>query len=128
MIKRMTTAGFTLIEILLFIVISSFLMTIIILSATTALQKSPSTHQQWDALQAARGCMEWFLDQRRLNGYSTLSCPSTPSTTNCNAPSGYTITASVNCTTYSSDTNYKTITVSVSGLASASLSAMIGSY
>lgn len=126
--RRVLQSGFTLIELLVFIVVSSFLMTIILLSATVALQKGPSVHHQWVGVQAVRGCMEYFLDQRRLNGYAALSCPSTPSTANCAAPAGYTLSASVACTTYSSDSNYQTITVSVSGLATTSMSVMIGSY
>lgn len=125
---RQYAAGFTLIEVLVFIVVSGLLMSTILLSATTALRESPSVHQQWVALQTARQCMEWFLDQRRLNGYAILSCPSTPSATACSAPSGYSVSTSVTCTTWNSDTEYKTITVTVSGLASASLSTQIGNF
>lgn len=120
--------GFTLIEILVFIVVSSLLMSTILLGAMTALRSAPGVHQQWVAMQTARQCMEWFLEQRRLNGYTALSCPSTPSASACSAPSGFSVSTSISCTTWNSDTSYKTITVTVSGLANASLSAQIGDY
>jgi hypothetical protein len=72
--------------------------------------------------------MEWFIDQRRLQGFAALTCPSAPAPSACAAPSGFTVTNAISCTTWNSDSNYKTITVSVSGLASASLSAQIGDY
>lgn len=120
------THGFTLVEVLIFIVVSSLLMNVILLSANTALQDSPSVRQQSLALATAEGCMEWLLDQRRLNGYASLSCPSTPATSACPLPSGYAISAAVACSTWNADTAFKTITVSVTGPASVSLSTLIG--
>jgi Tfp pilus assembly protein PilE len=120
--------GFTFIELLVFITITGMVATAIILSGVTALRKTPATQNQWVALEAASSCMEWFLNQRRINGYTALTCPSTPATTACAAPSGFTVTANVTCTTWNSDANYKTITVSVTGLSSTSLSVQIGNY
>lgn len=120
--------GFTIIEVLVFIVISSMIMSTVLLSARTALRSAPTTHQQWVALQTAQQCMEWYLNQRRLLGYSTLTCPSTPTATACSAPSGFTVSTTISCTTWNSDSNYKTITVNVSGLASLSLSTLVGQY
>lgn len=126
--RRAKAAGFTLIEVLVFIVVSSLLMTTILLSATTALNSIPAVQNQFVAIQTARQCMEWFLEQRRLNGYTALTCPSTPSASACSAPSGFTVNNTVSCTTWNTDSNYKTITVTVSGLGNASLSAQIGDY
>lgn len=120
--------GFTLIEVLVFIVVSSLLMTTIMLGAMTALRSAPSVHQQWVALQTARQCMEWYLEQRRLRGYTILTCPSTPSASACSAPAGYSVSTNIACTTWNSDSAYKTITVSVSGLAAVSLTAQVGDY
>lgn len=120
--------GFTLIELLAFIVVSSLLMSVMFLGARTTLLNTPTVHNQWVAMQTARQCMEWFLDQRRLNGYTTFSCPSTPSASACSAPAGFSVDNSVSCTTWNSDANYKTIIVTVSGLANATLSTQIGDY
>lgn len=122
------SSGFTIIEVLVFIIVTSLVMTTLLMSANTALLKSPVTHQQWRASQVAQQCMEWFLDQSRLNGYSSLSCPSTPSPSACSGPSGFSVSASIACTTWNSDSNYKTITVTVSGLANSTLSTQIGNY
>ncbi len=118
--------GFALIEAVVFIIVTGILLSTLFLSSTTALRNSPTAHQQWIALQTARQCMEWFLGQRRFNGYTALSCPSTPSSSACVVPSGFSVSTSVACTTWNGDPNYKTITVSVSGLSSASLSMQIG--
>lgn len=124
--RRRQVQGFTLIEILMFIVISSILMSVILLGANTALRHQPNTHQQWVALQVAKRCMEWFLDQKYLNGYGVLACPSTPSASACVAPSGYTVSTSIACTTWNGDSQYKTISVTVGGLASATLATQVG--
>jgi len=120
--------GFSLIEVLVFIVVTSLMMSTFLLGANTAMKNSPTLHQQWVAMQTARQCMEWYLDQRRLNGYASLTCPSTPTDAACSAPSGLSVSTSISCTTWNSDTEYKTITVTVSGNANASLSAQIGDY
>jgi prepilin-type N-terminal cleavage/methylation domain-containing protein len=120
--------GFTLIEVLVFIVISGLLMSVILLGSNLALRQAPSVHQQWVAIQSAQRCMEWFLQQRRMKGFTALTCPSTPTAAACSVPSGYSINTSIACTTWQGDSTYKTITVSVSGLASASLSVQIGDY
>lgn len=121
------SSGFTLIEVLIFIVISSLLASAILIAFVTSLEKTPTVHQQLVASLTAKKCMEWFIGQNRMNGYSTLSCPSTPSPTMCSAPSGYSISSSISCTTISGDSNYKTITVTVSGLGDATLTTLIAS-
>jgi prepilin-type N-terminal cleavage/methylation domain-containing protein len=120
--------GFTLIEVLVFLIVSSLLMSVILLSANTALRSTPSSHNQWVAMQVAKRCMEWFLDQRRLNGYATLTCPSAPSASACTAPTGFSVANSVACTTWNSDSGYISITVTVSGLSNASISTQIADY
>lgn len=126
MMKR--AQGFTMIEIIVFIVVTGLLVSTMLLGAYQSLQKAPEVHQQVVALQTAERCLEYFLGQTRMNGYATLSCPSTPSATACAAPSGFSVSTSVTCTTWNSDSNFKTITVSVSGASSVSLSTMVGNF
>lgn len=128
MINTFRAAGFSFIEVLVFIIVSSLLMSVILLGANTALRQSPAVHQQWVAMEVAQQCMEWFINQRSNNGYASLTCPSTPAPTACSAPSGFSASASIACTTWNSDANYKTISVTVSGLASVSMSTQIGNY
>ncbi len=125
---RVSQSGFTLIELIVFIVVTSILASTILLTMLTATQNTPAMHHQMIATETAEQCMEWFIGQRRMNGYSSLSCPSTPSPTLCSAPTGYTISTNISCTTISGDANYKTITVTVSGLGNALLTQLIGNY
>ena len=126
MIRKNSIKGFTLIELVVFIVVSVLMMSVLLLDARTSLTKSYSTHTQWVALQTAQSCMEWFIGQRRINGFSTITCTtSTPAA--CTAPSGYSVSATVTCN-WNGDTNYKQIDINVSGTDSVTLSTIIGSY
>lgn len=112
MIKKIK--GFTLIELVIFIVITSILASTILLSFNTALQKTPVSRENNIAAQTVKKCMEWYIGQRQLNGFSSISTGTTvPSF--CTAPAGYTVTVNVATTTYNGDNNYKTITVTVNG-------------
>ncbi len=122
------TSGFTLIEIILFIIITSLLASAILLVFGTSLLKPPNLLANTTANQTAKMCIEWFLGQRQLNGYSTITCPSTTVPTFCTAPSGYTVAVNITCTTINSDANYQTITVTVSGKGDASLTTLIANY
>ena len=124
--KKIT--GFTLIEVLILLVVSSLLASTILLTIGTAAQKMPGLSQNTIALQSARKCIEWFIGQRRLNGYSSVTFPSSTVPTFCTKPSGYTLTVNIVCTTINTDANYKTITVTVGGLGNAALSTLIASY
>lgn len=125
-------AGFTIIELVIFIVITSILGTVIVLAIVNALLKMSSVSQQNVATQTARQCMEYYLGQRRLNGYSTLNGANCTAPLTlpaiCSVPTGYTLV--VNCvnTTISGDSNYNTITATVTGSGSAILTYLIGKY
>ena len=121
-------AGFTLIELIVFIMISGLLMSTMLVGMVTTLRTMPATHNQWVAIQSARQCMEWFIGQRRANGYNAFACPSTAVPAACNVPSGYSISASINCASWNGDSSYKTVTVTVSGKGQASLSMQLGDY
>lgn len=120
--------GFTLIEVVIFIAVSAILAGTLLLSFTTILQKSPTARQLTIATQLAQQCMEWFVGQRRNNGYSSLLCPSTSVSDICSAPAGYTVSANIACSAMSGDANYKTITVTVSGLGNAVLTTLVADY
>jgi len=123
-----TQQGFTFIEVIIFIMVTSLLGSVILLASTTMLQKAPIVQKNAIALQSAQQCMEWFVGQRSLNGYSGVSCPSTSVPSFCTAPSGYTVSVNVSCTTINSDANYKTVTITVSGVGDAVLSTLLANY
>lgn len=123
--------GFTLIEVILIMIVLAIMANVIMLASITAARTTPSLLKDTIATQTARQCIEWYIGQRRLqlgDGYTTITCPSTTVPAFCTAPSGYTVSVNVVCTTINSDANYKTITVTVSGEASASLSTLIAEY
>jgi type II secretory pathway pseudopilin PulG len=120
--------GFTLMELVLFIVISGLLASTLLLSLNTALQKSPVSHQQYIATLAGRRCMNWIIGQRRMNGFSSFSCPSSTTPSFCTVPSGFSISTSITCTTLNTDTNYKTATVTIGGNGDASFTTLLAAY
>ncbi len=127
--------GFTLVELLMFIVILSILASTILLSTSTALLKSPRQLYTDIAAQLASQCMEGFIGQRRLGGYTGIfsaACPNTPATIPalCSSPpAGYAITTPITCgPTLNGDSTYNTLTVNVTGKGSASRTILIASY
>jgi len=120
--------GFSLIELVMFITVISVMGSGIFLAYTTGLLKTPTLLQNTIAEQTAQACMEWFIGQRRLNGYSSITCPSTTVPGFCTAPSGYTLAVNITCTTINSDANYQTIVVTVSGKGDAKLTSLIANY
>lgn len=120
--------GFTLIEILMFIVITGLLVNTILYAFTQLTRKTPNLFYQAVALQTARQCVDWLVGQRQVNGYSSISCPSSTTPSFCTTPSGYSLAINISCTTINGDNNYKTITATVSGNGSASLSTLLANY
>lgn len=117
--------GFTLIELLIFIVVCALYFSAGFVALTTIPKSLPVQLRSLTALQTARQCLEYFVGQRATNGFASIACPSTSVPAFCSAPSGYTVGVNVACTTISGDANYKTITVTVSGLGNASLTTLI---
>ncbi len=127
-----TLSGFTLIELVIFIVGTTILVAALLLTFQTTLSNTPSVHYNLVAGQLADQCMEGFIGQRRLNGFtnSNFSCgtPTLPAV--CTAPSGYSVSATITCSpTLSGDsTTSRTLTVTVSGNGNVSLSTLLASY
>lgn len=120
--------GFTLIEVIMFMVVVAILAATILLSVSTSLTKAPIVFEDMIATQTAKKCIEWFIGQRRLNGYTAISCPSSTVPSFCSAPTGFTVAVSITCTTINSDANYQTITVTVSDKGNAKLTTLIANY
>lgn len=120
--------GFNLIELLVFIIITGLLGSTILLSLRTILVKTPDMHNQLIANQTAKKCMEWMIGQDRIKGYTFTACPSSTVPSFCTTPSGFSLSVNITCTTLDTDTNYKTIAITVSGLGDASLSTLIAAY
>lgn len=118
-------AGFNMIELLVFIIIVGLFSNVGLLAIRTISTNTPVAHQALVAMQSARQCIEWYAGQRAVNGYSSISCPSSTVPAFCTVPSGYTIATNVTCTTINGDANYQTIVVTVGGKGNASLTLLI---
>lgn len=125
-------AGFTFIELVMFIVVTGLLATGILLGYVGALGKYPVIIENSIAMQTAKQCADWYLGQRRLNGYSSVSGSNCASTLTipgiCSVPGGYALTGTCSTTTIGSDSNFETITLSVSGPGNASITLLLGNY
>lgn len=123
------SSGFTLIEMIVFIVIIGIAATAILTSFQAVLQKSPTGNHQTTAVGLAQERMDLILAQRQLIGFSGFidPCNSGSPPAICTAPTGYTINSNISALTISGDSNYKTITVTVSGSGDAVLKTLVGS-
>jgi len=121
--------GFTLIEVIIFIVIVGLMITGLIMSFSTALESSPDVAKNARAIELAQQRMEFILGQRKLNGFaSTIDpCDATPTLPACQVPVGYSVSSSV-ADNWGSDTDYKVVTVTVSGDGVASLQGLVANY
>jgi Tfp pilus assembly protein PilE len=125
--------GFTLIELVIFIVGSSILVTTLLLAFQITLNNTPAVHYDMIATQLADQCMEGFIGERRLSGYNhpNLACSGSPTLPGvCTSLTGFTVSAAITCSpTLSGDsTPSKTVTVTVGGLGSATLNTLLANY
>ncbi|MDR3476530.1 MAG: type II secretion system protein [Gammaproteobacteria bacterium] len=125
--------GFTLIELILFIVGTSILVGTLLLTFQVTLRNTPPVHYDLIATQLADQCMEGFIGERHLLGYSAtgLACSASPTLpTICTTLPGYSVSAAITCapTLTGDTTTSKTVTVTVSGLGSATLVTLFADY
>tara|TARA_B100000508_G_C11455428_1_gene276494 strand:- start:133 stop:513 length:381 start_codon:yes stop_codon:yes gene_type:complete len=125
--RKMT--GFTLIELVIFIVILGILVLGLLLAFNVSLEKSVDVEGITRALDLAQGRMDLILGQKKMVGFASFvdPCVASPGLGVCTAPSGYTVTSSI-ANNWGGDTNFKVVTVTVSGSGTASLTALVSSY
>ena len=126
--------GFSLIELIVFIVVIGIAVTAISIAFSTASQNDVGANAQTTANNIAAARMEFILGQASINGYLSFSdlCAGGSPPAVCTLPaalSAYTVSSSIAGTTIGGDSNYKIITVTVSGpqSAAATLKALVGS-
>ncbi len=109
--------GFSLIELVVFIVVIGLALSGVFLAFSTALQKSPGVNAETTALELAAARMNIIIGQRHINGFSATSDPCTAGSppAMCAGTTGYTVTSSISPYTVNTDSNYKLIDVLVSG-------------
>ena len=128
--------GFTLIEIVIFIVIISIMVVGLFSTFSKALLSTGELNNTKIAMQLARERMELILVQRRVLGFTAFTaatydpCTSAPPSVMppCTGnPVGFMVTPNYG-PDWAADTNYRVITVSVTGLGLATLTALVADY
>ena len=119
--------GFSLIEMIVFIVILGVLMAGLVVAFTSPLQNAPAAGRLDQAAELAQGRMELILAQRRATGFAAFADPC-PGPAVCTPPTGYTVTSSIVAGYGADPINYKVITVNVSGTSAISATALVARY
>lgn len=121
--------GFTMIELIVFIVVIGIASVAILLPLNTASEKSATDSYISTASALAQERMELIIGQRHLVGYTLFIDPCTSGSPppDC-AFTGYTISSTIAVTSIGGDSNYKSITVTVTGLGNATLTSLVGNY
>ena len=127
--SRANQAGVTLVELVAFIVIVALLATGLIAAFTLAMKDTPKSGEITHALQLAQERMELILAYKKSKGFTALIDPCTlaPPPAQCTSPSGYSVSVPP-FTNWNGSTEYKTITVDVTGLQAITLTAVVASY
>jgi type II secretory pathway pseudopilin PulG len=130
--------GFSLVELILFIIIVSVLATGLLAGVNQSLSGSGAAKPLSLGMQLAQERMELILPQRRQLGFAGITtasfdpCTSAPASTQplCTTwPAGYTVTASLQgYWPNPPDTDFKVITVNVSGPTTTQLQALVANY
>ena len=125
----MKQQGFSLLELIVFITIIA-LSTAIVLPIVTALRNEGTISNQTIAQQLGQARMELILEQRYIMGFSPFTDPcvgaSPPAA--CTPPSGFSVSATIVQNWSGSTTEYKVITVNVTGSAAAHLTTLVSNY
>ncbi len=134
--RRRRQGGLSLIELLMFMVICGILAVGILRAFDTVLAGGAEPDRLSRAVQLAEERLELILGQRHVQGFAAFSaatfdpCVSSPASTQAPCaviPAGYTVSTSLG-DNWNGDTAYKIITVTVSGKAQASLTALVADY
>ena len=127
--------GFTLIELIIFIVVAGILATGLAAVFSSAIRGAAEPGALTQATQIAQERMELILAQRRRQPFATFvpanfdPCNPGPGPV-CTPPAGYSFTPAPTLVTgWGGDpTNYKVVTVTVTGLATVTLTAIVANY
>lgn len=127
-ISRMRKAGFTLIELIVFMVIIA-IAAALLLPVLFSLKYAGNLPDRTVALGLAQSRMELIMERRFVLGFQGVSdpCSDTTPPATCAVPSGYAVSATI-ANNWDGDSNYKIITVSVMGDAQATLTALVAAY
>lgn len=120
--------GFSLIELIIFIVVVSILVAGILIGFNQVLSGSTAPEENSIAFQLAKQRMELILGQRDTLGFTPFvdPCVASPGLPICTLPAGYAITQPT--VTVAPNPNFKNIIVSVTGPGFATLTSRVANY
>ena len=119
--------GFSLIEVIIFIVILGVLAAGLAVAFSSPLRNSPEAGRLDLAAELAQQRMELILAQRRATGFAGFTDPC-PGPAICTPPTGYVVTSSIVAGYGGDSTNYKVVTVNVSGTSPVTATALVANY
>ncbi len=122
-------SGHTLIELVIFIVIIGFMPVGVLMAFDVAMHSAPNIQFATRAIELAQERMDFVIGQRDIVGFSGFNDPCENGSLSplCTDPSGYTINSSI-ANNWGGDSDFKVITVTVTGLGNASLTALVANY
>lgn len=128
--RRARSGGFTLIEAIVFIVVAGVLTAGLVAALVGPLTGTAQVGQLDQAAELAQQRMELILGQRRAAGFAAFGdpCVPGPGPAICTPPAGYTVTAAIVTGWGAEPADYKVVTVSVSGTASLTATALVANY
>ena len=132
--KKYLQNGFSLIELVIFILVTSILSAALFTAFSSALRGPAVASAASQAMHLAVERMELILPQKQVLGFAAFSNPNadpckmgSTQLACTTVPSGFTIDSNI-VDNWGGDTNYKVITVNVTGTATATLTALVADY
>lgn len=123
-------AGFSLVEAIVFIVVLAVLLAGLVVAFGSTLRNSPQAGQLDLAAEIAQQRMELILGQRRAVGFAVFAdpCVPGPGPAICTPPAGYTVSSTIATGWGGDPSNYKVVTVNVTGTSVTSATTLVASY
>lgn len=123
------STGISLIELIISIIVIGIVAGSLLPAFSTALEGAPEVEYSTQAITYAKERMEIILGQKQIKGFDSFSdpCAGGSPPTVCTDTGDYTITSTI-VGNWNGDTNYKMITVGVSGPSSAEIEALVSNY
>lgn len=124
------SAAFSLLEMIIFIVVLGVLMASIVAAMSSSLRNSPQAGGLDTAAELAQQRMELILGQRRAVGFAGFvdPCNPGPGPAICTPPAGYAVASTIILGFGADLTNYKVVSVNVTGTAAITATALVANY
>ncbi len=126
--------GFSFIELIIFILVTSILATALFAAFSSALRGPAQASDAIQATQLAVERMELILPQRQALGFAAFSDPNadpckmgSPQFACSSIPAGFNVNSSI-APDWAGDTDYKVVTVTVTGTTNVTLTALVADY